>query len=202
MFLTFSIIRKTNFRTLKNLFNMYAVKLQKHFQKSEIVEIQILFFGLVRQKGVHGILYLNTILDYLYHYWFVSSVHTSITSSGDPLSTANGYRVFQQDGSGKCTLIIIGHGVDTKVVKSSCKTKTPSLINLHKSLLVGNYFTDTPGVLIHFIDGNCERVYGDRTTRLNDVECEEVKRKVVMLREAGAQGGIEPLGRPDSITLQ
>lgn len=152
------------------------------------MQIDLLFFGLVRQNGVHGILYLNKILEYLYHYWFVSSVHTSFISSGDPLSTANGYRVFQQDGSGKCTLVIIGHGVDKKVVKSSCKKKTPSVINLHKSLLVGNYFTDTPGVLIHFIDGNCERVYGDRTTRLNDVECEEVKRKVVLLRQELKEG--------------
>lgn len=152
------------------------------------MQIDLLFFGLVRQNGVHGILYLNKILEYLYHYWFVSSVHTSFISSGDPLSTANGYRVFQQDGNEKCTLVIIGHGVDKKVVKSSCKTKTPSVINLHKSLLVGNYFTDTPGVLIHFIDGNCERVYGDRTTRLNDVECEEVKRKVVLLRQELKEG--------------
>lgn len=147
--------------------------------------MQILFFGLVRQEwcSQYMIFKLNSWLLIPIIGLLRTSVHTSITPSGDPLSTANGYRVFQQDGSGKCTLVIIGHGVDKKVVKSSCKTKTPSVINIHKSLLVGNYFTDTPGVLIHFVDGNCERVYGDRTTRLNDEECEEVKRKVVMLRQ-------------------
>lgn len=53
----------------------------------------MIFIGLVRQNGVHSLLYLNKILDFLYHYWFVTSVHTSIISSSDPLSTANGYRV-------------------------------------------------------------------------------------------------------------
>lgn len=121
-------------------------------------------------------------------------MHSGFFSSSNSLSAANGYRVSvsQHDVNGDClsTLVISGHGIDKKI-EYPCATDMPAVINLHKSLLVGDYFTDTPGELIHLIDGHCDRevfekVDGKMTSTqlpLDDKECEKVKVKVEVLRE-------------------
>ncbi|KAG8302448.1 hypothetical protein J6590_033044 [Homalodisca vitripennis] len=122
---------------------------------------------------------------------YVGYTENYFASSGHSVSDANGYRVSlsQTEVSGECvaTVTILGHGI-RKVAEYRCQDRPQAIINLNKTLLVGDeYFTDAPGILVRLHGGSCtQEVFSKDSSTVAPLslqECEKVKLKITILKE-------------------
>jgi hypothetical protein len=61
------------------------------------------------------------------------------------------------DGDCQTQLTILGNGLH-KIISYPCKSRPHSVINLNKTLLVGDeWYSDEYGVLVRLVDGNCSK---------------------------------------------
>lgn len=115
--------------------------------------------------------------------------------SSSVLSSSDGFHIssLSETHDGKCLskVVIDGHGIH-KVIDYPCSDKPKTIINLNKTLLLGDeYFSDTHGELVRLKGESCikevfteqDGSYSSTEHPLDETDCEKIKIKIGILKE-------------------